>query len=315
MEMTVPQQPAAVTLGPILFNWRPERWRDFYFRIADEAEVDAVYLGEVVCSKRAPLFEPHLAEAVDRLEAAGKTVVYASLAQVALKFDRHIVDQMCSAKTGLIEANDSSALLHLSGRPHHIGPFVNVYNERTAAYLARGGAQNFCLPFEMPAAAIRVLCERTRDLDATIEAMVFGRVPLALSARCYHARAHSRSKDSCQYVCDEDPDGLELDTLDGQPFLTVNGIQTLSYDYLNLIQETPELRAMGVSRFRLSPHDCDMVEVAAVFRAVVDERIAVAEGAARLAALQIKAPFSNGFYYGKPGHVWNATATLAAGKA
>ena len=29
-----------LTLGPVLFNWEPERWRDFYFRIADEAPVD-----------------------------------------------------------------------------------------------------------------------------------------------------------------------------------------------------------------------------------------------------------------------------------
>ncbi|MET3221923.1 hypothetical protein ABIF35_002710 [Bradyrhizobium japonicum] len=26
-----------LSLGPVLYNWAPERWRDFYFRIADEA--------------------------------------------------------------------------------------------------------------------------------------------------------------------------------------------------------------------------------------------------------------------------------------
>ena len=31
-----------LTLGPVLFNWAPEKWRDFYLRIADEAPVDSV---------------------------------------------------------------------------------------------------------------------------------------------------------------------------------------------------------------------------------------------------------------------------------
>ena len=35
---------AELTLGPNLFNWAPEQWRDFYFRIADEAPVGIVYL-------------------------------------------------------------------------------------------------------------------------------------------------------------------------------------------------------------------------------------------------------------------------------
>lgn len=50
-------QPSAceLTLGPVLFNWTPEVWRDFYFRVANEAPVTIVYLGEVICSKRAPL--------------------------------------------------------------------------------------------------------------------------------------------------------------------------------------------------------------------------------------------------------------------
>ena len=34
-------RPMKLTLGPILFNWEADAWRDFYFRIADEARVDA----------------------------------------------------------------------------------------------------------------------------------------------------------------------------------------------------------------------------------------------------------------------------------
>ena len=99
---------------------------------------------------------------------------------------------------------------------------------------------------------------------------MFGRQSLALSARCYHARAHGRTKDTCRFVCENDPDGLVLATLEGKPFLVANGVQTLSYEYLNLAQEIPALKAAGVSRYRLSPHSCDMVQVATAFRGVLD---------------------------------------------
>ena len=304
MEIAVRGQAGEITLGPVPFNWQPQRWRDFYLRIADEAPVASVYLGETVCSKRAPLFEPYHDVVVDRLSAAGKTVVFSTLAEVVQKADRKLVEKVTAARECLVEANDASALIHLSGRAHHIGPFMNVYNERTVGVLARDGACNICLPAEMPAAAIRALCEGAKDLDVTVEVQVFGRVSLALSARCYHARAHGRTKDSCRYVCEEDPDGMELTTLEGRPFLAVNGVQTLSYECLNLVNELPALGAMGVSRFRLSPHTCDMVEVASVFRAVLDRRIALDEAAAQLEEIRPSVPFANGFFHGGPGHRW-----------
>lgn len=294
-----------VTLGPVLFNWSPERWRDFYFRIADEAPVATVYLGEVICFKRAPLFEPYRDAVTARLKAAGKAVVYSTLAEVMSKQERKLVDDVCADQTTVVEANDGSALLHLRGRPHHAGPFMNVYNERTLAVLARGGTCNVCLPPEMPATAIRALCVAAAQLGVMTEVQVFGRLPLALSARCYHARAHDRTKDSCKFICENDPDGMPLRTLEDKPFLSVNGIQTLSHDYLNLIGELPDLQDMGVTRFRLSPHSCDMVQIATIFRAVLDRRMDVADAAAGLDTLKVDAPFSNGFYYGKPGHSWN----------
>jgi len=311
MEIAVQPQTSQLTLGPVLFNWSPERWRDFYFRVADEAPVAAVYLGEVICFKRAPLFEPHQEAVAARLKAAGKTVVFSTLAEVMSRQERQLVESVCADPTVVVEANDGSALLHLRGRPHHAGPFVNAYNERTLAVLARNGACNVCLPPEMPVSAIRALCAEAARYGVTIEVQVFGRLPLALSARCYHARAHGRSKDSCQFVCENDPDGMPLRTLEDKPFLAVNGVQTLSHDYLNLIGELTNMQAMGITRFRLSPHTCDMVAVAAIFRAALNRDIDVAEAAARLDALQLDAPFSNGFYYGKPGHSWTRAEVTA----
>jgi collagenase-like PrtC family protease len=134
-----------------------------------------------------------------------------------------------------------------------------------------------------------------------LEVQAFGRLPLALSARCYHARGHGLHKDGCQYVCGEDADGLSVSTLDGAPFLAVNGTQTLSFTIYNLVAELSALLAMGIGRFRLWPHAIDMVAVAEIFRAVLDDSMEVPEATSRLARLADFAPFSNGFYHGVEG--------------
>jgi collagenase-like PrtC family protease len=304
MEMTVRGGNGEITLGPVWFNWKPNMWRDFYFHIADEAPVGTVYIGEAICSKRAPFFEPYFGEVVERLKMGGKMVVLSTLAEVILKHDRKLVESICTHGEALVEANDASALWHLAGRAHHVGPFFNIYNEDALAVVARKGAINVCLPVEMPKDAIRALGAAAAGWNVSLEVQVFGRMPLALSARCYHARAHGRTKDSCQYVCENDPDGLALATLEGKPFLAINGIQTLSHDYLNLVGALPELRRSGVSRFRLSPHSCDMVAVAKVFRDVLDRRIGADEALGRLDGLNLPAPFSNGFFHHKPGCSW-----------
>jgi collagenase-like PrtC family protease len=100
-----------------------------------------VYVGGS-CSKRAPLFADDIESVVERLAAAGKLVVFSTLAEVALAKDRQIVASVCAAGDNLVEANDASALYHLKGRPHHVGPFINVYGERTVAFLVRNGAVN-----------------------------------------------------------------------------------------------------------------------------------------------------------------------------
>ena len=287
-----------LTLGPVFFNWAPEKLRDFYFRIADEADVDSVCVGEVVCSKRMPFFEPHLAEVIERLQSAGKEVVNSTLALIMNDREMASVRDIASCGEFFVEANDIAACALLKGRRHAVGPFINVYNEGTLAYLEEMGAQRVCLPPELPAESLSVLSKAAK---ADLEVMVFGRLPLAVSARCYHARAHKLTKDNCQYVCAEDGDGMEVDTLDGDPFLAVNGTQTLSYTYCNLVGQLASLKGMGIEHFRLSPHDFDMVAVARVFRDVLDGNETPEAAEVRLSELADGAPFSDGYFHGREG--------------
>jgi len=293
-----------LTIAPILFHWSAERKLDFYARIADEAPVDVVYLGEVICSKRTPFFEKHYDEVAERLTRGGKTVVFSTLAEVMLKRERNMIAGFCALEDYELEINDSAALWHLEGKNYRVGSLMNVYNEDTMAYLAGKGATHFSLPAELPRASVALLAAAAERLGVTLEVQVFGRVSLALSARCYHARAHGRIKDNCQFVCEEDKDGMPLNTLDKEEFLTVNGIQTLSHSYLNLLDGLDDMKAMAVSHYRLVPHTQDMVAVANIFRATLDNKVSASEAGERLAALDIPAPFSNGFWHGQPGHRW-----------
>jgi collagenase-like PrtC family protease len=291
-------KPVKLTLGPLLFNRQPDVWRDFYFRIADEAAVDTVAVGEVVCSKRMPFLDDHLPAVIDRLAAAGKQVLVSSLALITLERERRRTEELAHDDAFMVEANDISCIAHLAGRPHAIGPFVNVYNEGTARWFAEQGARSICLPPELPLQSIAAIAAAVPQTE--FEVLAFGRAPLAISARCYHARVHKLSKDNCRFVCNDDPDGLAVDTLDDERFLVVNGVQTLAHNCTNLIADLDDLVSAGVASLRLSPQHCDMVAVARTFRDVLDGRTAPEEGLRTLAAIYPDVPTTNGFLRARP---------------
>ncbi len=289
-----------LTLGPLFFNWPAEKRRDFYFRVADEAEVDVVYLGEVVCSKREAFFEEHLSVVAERLKKAGKEVVLSTLALVTSDREMEAITQRAD-KGFLIEANDVACLQALDGKPHVIGPFINVFNESARDAFIRNKAKRIVVPVEVPGKSIRILAKTDK---VETEVMVFGRQPLSVAMRCYHARANGLNKDGCRIVCGHDPDGLTAETVDGKPVLAINGSQTLSYGYGMYLNELQALQEMGVSHFRLSPQDVDMVAVAALYRWVLDKKIEPREGMGKLRKVTGEVPYVNGFYYGREGLSW-----------
>jgi collagenase-like PrtC family protease len=218
---------------------------------------------------------------------------------VSLRRERRQTAALAEFTDHLVELNDLTALKAIAGRPHAIGPFVNIYNEAAAAFHAGQGAERICLPPELPLASVAAIARAVPDV--VIEVFAFGRVPLAISARCYHARVHKLAKDNCRFVCEKDPDGLVVKTLDEQDFLTVNGVQTLSHSCNNLLRDVGKLQESGVGSLRLSPQTCDMVEVAKTFRDVLDGRDDAEAGSRRLATLYPDVPFANGFLHGAAG--------------
>ena len=288
-----------LTLGPCLFNWSEADWRDFYFKVADEGDFDLVYIGEPVCSKRLPFRNNVLPDILDRMESAGKKVILSTLALVTTKAERKTLAEQCEQDMWMVEANDLTALAFLKGRDYVIGPYINIYNEATIQSLTARGAVRFVLPAEVPAETAAQLIKAAPE--PKYELQVFGRLPLALSARCYHARLHHLSKDSCRFVCELDPDGRDVNSLAGQPFLAVNGIQTMSYGSQLLLEELPALADAGINAFRLSPHTGDMLGVARNFREVMAGRMDAGEARAKISALMPNHAFVNGFIHAQPG--------------
>ncbi len=293
-----------LTVGPNFFFWPAEAVRGFYSMLAD-APVSRVVLGELVCSKRLPFWQGEIPGAVETLLAAGKTVAITSLALITLKRERKLTAEL--ADLGLpIEINDLSALAQVpDGQPFWVGPLVNVYNEGTLRWLIRRGARRVCLPPELTLDAIAVLARLGREEGVPIEVWGHGRLPLAISGRCYHARLHDRTKDSCQFVCGEDADGRDVETLDGQAFLAVNGVQTLSQSTASMAYKTETLAEAGVDSLRLSPQSSGFARICAAYAERQSGKI---DGSALADILRPLAPgqrLSDGFPAGPAGAHWS----------
>lgn len=288
-----------LSLGPIPYFWERERVLDFYARVA-EAPVDIVYLGETVCSKRRALRLPDWLDIAGRLTAAGKEAVLSTLtlieAESEVSYMRTIVENGCY----MVEANDMAAVNMLeSAAPFVIGPHVNVYNSRALEVLARAGARRWVMPIELDRETL-VALQSKRPANLETEVFVFGRLPLSFSARCFTARAHNLPKDECGFRCADYPEGMPMQTREGQSFLNLNGIQVQSGETYNLVNEIGELRALKVDILRLSPQPEGMFEIIDAFRHVMDGQLESSAAAGSIAPHQT-AGFCDGYWHGAPG--------------
>lgn len=297
-----------LTVGPNPFFWDASAVRAFYNSLAS-APVARVVIGEMVCSKRLPFWQDEIAVAAEGLIAGGKAVAITSLALVTLKRERKATAAL--AEIGLpIEVNDLTALQSLpDGQPFWVGPLINVYNEGTLRWLASRGAVRVCLPPELPLDSIAVLARLGRDLDVAIEVWGHGRVPLAISGRCYHARLHDHAKDSCQFVCGLDPDGRDVETLDGQKFLAVNGVQTLSQSTASMAFQVDALRDAGVTSLRMSPQSIEFSSICADYADRIAGKLSAADLASSLVRKVPGGRLSDGFVRGPAGAHWSGSAT------
>ncbi len=287
-----------IGLGPIQYYWSRVAMMQFYESMT-RAPVDIVYLGETVCSRRHELRLPDWLEIADMLTDAGKEVVLSTQVLLESGNDLSILRKIVDNGRFTVEANDMGAVNCLEGKPFIAGPYLNVYSSPTLKLLAGLGASRWVMPLEMGREGLAQM-QHGRPAGMETEVFAYGRMPLAFSARCFTARNRNIPKDNCQYVCMDHPDGLLLETREGQPFLVLNGIQTQSASVYVLLNELDAMRELKVDVVRLSPQSQYTAEIIELFYGVINENLAPTDAFDRAQVLMPAEP-CNGYWYGRPG--------------
>ncbi|HEU0234727.1 MAG TPA: U32 family peptidase [Gallionella sp.] len=299
-----------LALGPVLYYWDRDTMLSFYDEMAD-APVDIIYLGETVCSRRHLLRLQDYLDMAERLAAAGKEVVVSTQTLIESEYDVKTLHKIADNENFRVEANDMGAVRLLANKmPFVAGSTLNIYNPQTLDLLAGLGATRWVMPVEMSREAL-VSILRNHQSSIETEVFAYGRLPLAFSARCFTARHHNLQKDDCQFKCLDYEDGLALNTREGQPFLTLNGIQTQSALVHNLIGELDTLQDAGIDVVRVSPQAHHTGEILRLFRECLEQRLAPAQALSQIEGL-MPAASCNGYWYGKPGLDFIRNNPLAA---
>jgi collagenase-like PrtC family protease len=287
-----------LSLGPIAYYWPREQVLDFYRQVND-SPLDIVYLGEIVCSKRRQMRTEDWFELADSLQQAGKQVVLSTLALTEADSELKSLQRICGNSQYMVEANDMSAVGLLEGKSFCSGVGVNIYNQQSLVLLARLGLKRWLMPVELGFDTLEDMQAQRPDGVET-EIFGFGRLPLAWSARCFTARAHNLPKDDCQYRCLEYPDGMLLNTQEGQGFLNVNGIQTQSAQTFSLIDQMDELQRMGIDVFRINPQSTHMDKIVQTFRDCLNGQTSTTEAMKKINPL-VPHGMCNGYWHGIAG--------------
>ncbi|OOF00611.1 U32 family peptidase, partial [Salinivibrio sp. MA427] len=114
------------SLGPILYFWPKKQVMDFYREAAD-SNVEHVYLGEIVCSKRRELKLDDYLEIAHMLREAGKKVTLSTMTLLEAPAELRELGKYCDNGEFEVEANDVSAisLLQEQGLNFTAGPAIN----------------------------------------------------------------------------------------------------------------------------------------------------------------------------------------------
>ncbi len=290
-----------LSLGPLLYCWPKLDVYKFYTEIAT-CEINAVYIGESICSKRKELLFNDWIHLAHLLKESGKQVIISTLALVESPSKLNDVKRAVNHGEFIIEANDLSAVNLCAERtlPFVAGHALNIYNAIALKRLLNHGMQRWCMPVELSKDWLIDILNQADELAIRshfeVEVFSYGYLPLAYSARCFTARAEQKKKADCKTCCLQDKTGRAIYSQDSQRLFTMNGIQTQSGACYNLIHSLSEMRDI-VDYVRLSPLDDSTLTTIQQFRTALDDQTLST-------TLEFPTPTindCNGYWYGQPG--------------
>ena len=288
-----------LSLAPIQFFWQKETLLEFYVQMLD-SPLDTIYLGETVCSRRQKMrFDDWFGLAQDLAES-GKEIILSSQVLLESESDLKRLRKITGQTQFKIEANDMGAvkLAREHGIPFVAGASLNIYNEATLQLFQSLGAYRWVAPAEL--ARDKVAAIALSDTSVETELFAWGKIPLAYSSRCFTARHYNLNKDSCEFRCLDHEHGLTMNTREHKPFLTINGIQTMSYGSQMLLPHHQEIADAGVGVLRLSPQLIEMPRIIELHRAVLDGTTDADTACAELQEYATGTPV-DGYWRGQPG--------------
>lgn len=261
------------SVAAVPYYWSKASYQDFYHKLAT-TDVDIVYLGETVCSKRRSMKLNDWLEIATMLSASGKQAVLSTMTLLEAESELKYLSKIAAQKDFFIEANDTAAIqvANSNGNTFAVGNAINLYNNRALHRYAQQGMRRWCVPVELGKDDLQPMILQAKTIGVEIEYQVFGRMPLAYSARCFTARHHQLAKDNCQFKCLEDEQGILIKTQEGESFAQINGIQTQSAKVNLLIDQWKVMQELGIDILRVIPVSAeDTIEVVNQLTSIVNK--------------------------------------------
>ncbi len=243
-----------ISVAAVPYFWNRDAYFQFYRNIANSS-ADIIYLGETICSKRRTMTFLDWLDIAKQLTDAGKQVALSTLTLLEAESELNYLSKIASQKEYLVEANDMAAIEVASQHNNNFvaGCTINIYNNHSLLRLIKLGMTRWQVPVELGKDDLAPMATYAKDHHVEVEYQIFGRIPLAYSARCFTARHHRLPKDGCQFKCLQDEQGLLIKTQEGESFAQINGIQTQSAKVSHLIDHCQSLADYGVDIVRVVP--------------------------------------------------------------